>query len=187
MSNKHLCFDCRKKVRFYSKRCKPCSGIFRRGTKKERFFSHVKKTSNCWLWTGCCNKGGYGRFSIPTQTWTLLAHRISWEIFKGEIPKGMDVLHHCDNPPCVRPKHLYLGTDADNVRDRHQRGRDAHLYGEDSSSAKLTFKKAQWIRKHYKFRQAKILAKKFGVERQTILRIVHNKTYLSPPSFSYSK
>ena len=87
----------------------------------ERFFTKVSKTSNCWLWTGYRKHNGYG------QSWAngkkVLAHRLSYEIHTGASPGAARVLHHCDNPPCVNPAHLYLGTMADNMRDCLLRGR----------------------------------------------------------------
>src|SRR4029453_17701848 len=73
----------------------------------------------CWLWTGPIGTKGYGNAGY----WT--AHRRAWVLANGPIPRGLHVLHHCDNPPCVRPDHLWLGTAADNVRDRVSKGRSA--------------------------------------------------------------
>ena len=76
----------------------------------------------CWLWTAHTADFGYGRMHIvggPART-----HRISWELHNGPIPAGMLVLHHCDNPPCVNPAHLFLGTAGDNMRDMVAKGRN---------------------------------------------------------------
>src|SRR5580700_10130404 len=98
--------------------------------------------SGCWLWEGYLTEG-YGRLDLGGQKW--LAHRLSYRIFCGEIPAGMLVLHKCDVPCCVNPAHLYVGTDADNTRDKVLRGRHArgetHDHwdrGEDLPWAKLT-------------------------------------------------
>lgn len=88
----------------------------------ERFEVKVRKTETCWIWTAGC-LGGYGRFRFNGCTQN--AHRVSWELFCGPIPSGMHVLHDCDNPPCVNPAHLFLGTNIDNIADRHRKGRDA--------------------------------------------------------------
>jgi len=105
-------------------------------TQEQRFFAKVDKNgpNGCWIWTGCIS-GGYGRFNYrldlpPTALGaehgrTIIASRASYIIHKGPIPPGMLVLHHCDNPPCVNPDHLYVGTDFDNSRDREVRGRVA--------------------------------------------------------------
>lgn len=76
----------------------------------------------CWEWTGRRMKDGYGRPHI-TKTESVLAHRLSYELHIGPIPDGLCVLHRCDNPPCVRPSHLFLGTRADNAADMIHKGR----------------------------------------------------------------
>jgi len=88
---------------------------------EERFWSRVKKTDRCWLWTGNKNPDGYGMFWLDGKAHG--AHRVSWLFHYGEIPKHLFVLHHCDNPACVRPCHLFLGTAGDNSRDSWAKGR----------------------------------------------------------------
>jgi hypothetical protein len=78
--------------------------------------SHAPELGQCWVWTGQTDPKGYGRWS------KVIASRHSWALANGQIPDGMWVLHHCDNPPCVRPDHLYLGTVVENVRDAVERG-----------------------------------------------------------------
>jgi hypothetical protein len=90
-----------------------------------RFWANVDQSAGpdaCWPWTGT-NTHGYGELSIA-QRRAVRAPRLSWEIAHGRpFPVGMNALHHCDNPPCVNPTHIYPGTQADNVRDMHARGR----------------------------------------------------------------
>jgi hypothetical protein len=89
---------------------------------KERFFQKVcEDGSGCHLWTGARNIWGYGRHKINGKT--CAAHRTAWELVNGSVPVGLLVLHHCDNPRCVNPAHLYVGTQADNMRDMMARGR----------------------------------------------------------------
>jgi HNH endonuclease len=89
---------------------------------RERFWTKVIKSENCWEWQGVKNGDGYGQFKRDGQM--VPAHRIAFELIHGEIPNGLYVLHQCDNPPCVKPSHLYLGTQFDNMRDMFQKGRD---------------------------------------------------------------
>lgn len=94
-----------------------------RGPVEQRFWAKVKRGPDCWLWTGATTRG-YGHIKRgPANAGTAQATHLSWEIHNGPIPDGLMVLHHCDNPPCVNPEHLYLGTHKDNMRDRAVRGR----------------------------------------------------------------
>lgn len=91
---------------------------------QDRFWDKVDKSEDCWIWiAGSYNQGGYGAFGVRGRS--QLAHRVSWVLTYGSIPIGALVLHHCDNPPCVRPDHLFLGTRAMNNRDRQAKGRSA--------------------------------------------------------------
>jgi hypothetical protein len=95
-------------------------------TTEEAFWARVVKTGDgCWQWTGVTNEWGYGRLVPPHN---VLAHRFSWTLHFGAIPEGMLVCHTCDNPSCARPGHLFLGTVADNNRDRDAKGRAAKRY-----------------------------------------------------------
>jgi hypothetical protein len=88
----------------------------------DRFWNKVDKSDDCWLWTASKLKQGYGRFNFNGKL--ILAHRMSWILTNGEIPNEMCALHSCDNPSCVNPSHLRLGTKKDNSQDKIQRGRD---------------------------------------------------------------
>ena len=92
---------------------------------EDRFWSHVDKSSKgCWVWTAG-KSDGYGMFALTTTTpsVTILAHRYSWQIHFGEIPKGLFICHACDNRACVNPKHLWMGTHQANDIDRDRKGR----------------------------------------------------------------
>lgn len=91
---------------------------------KERLLSKVEKTDSCWLWTACKNKKGYGQIVLRKKHW--LAHRLSYTVFKGGIPDGMFVCHSCDNPSCLNPDHLWVGSSLDNQRDSHSKGRTSY-------------------------------------------------------------
>lgn len=102
-----------------------------------RFWRFIEKTDGCWLWTGNHDTAGYGRFWFDANT-RVPAHRVSYEFHYGPIPEGLFVCHHCDNPPCVNPAHLFLGTAQDNVSDMCAKGRNVPLAGSSSGRAKLT-------------------------------------------------
>jgi hypothetical protein len=90
-----------------------------------RFWEKVLKTDGCWVWIAARNPLGYGLASVESRT--IKAYRVSWELSNGPIPKGLCVLHRCDNPPCVNPDHLFLGTIRDNNIDRQRKGRTKNL------------------------------------------------------------
>jgi len=101
-------------------------------TVEYRFWSQVNKTDGCWTWTGTCNRFGYGILGIKGHM--KLTHRLSYEFVYGPIADGLCVCHTCDNPPCVNPAHLFLGTHADNMHDmavkgRRKKPRIGSLYG----------------------------------------------------------
>jgi len=105
----------------------------------KNFWAKVVKTESCWNWAGCKTKFGYGRFNINGRLW--LVHRISWMIRNGKIPIGKGhhgtcVLHRCDNPSCVNPDHLLLGTQLANVRDCLSKKRGNRCNGENHPKRK---------------------------------------------------
>lgn len=92
-------------------------------THKNRFYWEVSlpDSNGCMIWKGIKTPNGYGKFHVNYKA--VGAHRYSYKIHFGEIPEGMLVCHHCDNPPCVAPNHLFLGTSRDNMQDKIKKGR----------------------------------------------------------------
>lgn len=113
----------------------------------DRFLARVRFTNGCWIWigrrTGSCNNYGV----ITFQGNHVLAHRMSWILKNGPIPDGINICHKCDNGLCVRPDHLFPGTQLDNMRDCIAKGRDRKAVGERQGHSKLTEKQVFKIRK----------------------------------------
>lgn len=143
-----------------------CHDLFRIASRQKklvkRFWKYVVMSDGCWGWSGTLDEKGYAR----VRTWVddrwipRLAHRVSWELHRGPIPDGMSVLHTCDNPPCVKPEHLFLGTQLDNVRDCIAKGR--RPVGEQSATAKVT--EAQVIEMRQRFAAGEHNFNMFGRE-----------------------
>lgn len=138
---------------------------------------HSKETvSGCWEWQR--GKTAYGYGAVRYDGRSTSAHRMSWLVCRGEIPAGQCVLHKCDNPPCVRPEHLFLGSTYDNNRDRAAKGRSAPLRGETNGMAKLTADGVRLIRAMftYGFSQDEI-GKLFRVPQGYVSHVVLRKVW----------
>ncbi len=138
----------------------------------DRFWSHVNFDSECWIWTASKYRNGYGQFAIRGESRTP-AHRTAYKIVNGDIPDGLCVLHRCDNPACVRPSHLFLGTHSDNTRDAMKKNR--LRCGEKSPRAVLNNKKVRFIRNAFiKGKTQNELAKQFSVSQTAISKITRS-------------
>lgn len=143
-----------------------------------RFMEKVTKTETCWIWNGCLSSKGYGRITV-SGTKVCFAHRVSYEQFVGPIPDGMSVRHDCDNPRCVNPEHLQIGTHAQNMNDMVVRRRKKR--GADHRSAKLTEQQVLEIRRLYipysRTFGCDGLAKKYGVAYSAIHNVISGRTW----------
>lgn len=136
----------------------------------ERFWLNVEKTEGCWLWKGGMS-GEYGRIMFDRTLY--LAHRLSWELANGR-PPVQQVLHTCDTPPCVRPDHLYEGTQSQNILDAVARGRHPRNRG----GAKLNWEDAMIIRERVASGERRgAIAQEYGVCRDTIEKLVMGQTW----------
>ena len=109
----------------------------------------------------------------------LLAHRVAWWLTHGAVPEGMCVCHHCDNPGCVNPAHLFLGTPTDNIADMVLKDRQYRPKGENNSNAKLTEEDVRAIRREHATTTQRELARKYGVHNATISLIVRRQIWRS--------
>lgn len=163
----------------------------------QRFWERVERggPDECWPWTAARKGTPYayghllflGRFSS--------AHRVAWELTNGPIPEGLHACHHCDNPPCCNPSHLFLGTAKDNARDMVEKGRHrpGRLPGELHPNARLTWERVAEIRRRYAAHphptgrpghgvpdSTGALAAEFGVAQSTVSRIVLGRAWKVP-------
>ncbi len=152
-------------------------------TTAQRFLKRVEKKENgCWDWTASTiGETGYGQFNLNNRP--VIASRMAWILFRGEIPEDdsayrtLHVLHRCDNPKCVNPDHLFLGTHKDNVKDMVAKGRHRfgiHL-GKKNKNAKLDEAKVRYIRASCK--SCNELARDLEVAAPTIWSVLHGKTW----------
>ncbi len=157
-------------------------------TGNARFDKHIKldPQTGCWEWIGARKKDGYGRASVKGRH--VYAHRRSWELMRGPIPAGLMICHHCDNPPCVNPSHLFLGTHLDNMRDAAVKGRLVYPNelgqrgvgcGESHPRHRLTQSQVDQILSSIKGIRGEqlALAKRYGVSPKTINHICRGRRW----------
>jgi hypothetical protein len=165
---------------FNARDCKPTEND------KNRFWSKVIKTDNCWFWVGGLTSAGYGSFKMQHQT--FVTSRVAWVISHNiDIPQGLLVCHKCDNPVCVNPSHLFLGTNIDNYLDSYTKGRAkgrgcARLSDADVIAIRETYKE-------YGYKNGygigmKHLARIFGTTYSTIQRVIYKKHYNHTANFT---
>ncbi len=127
------------------------------------FWDKVDQSGDCWIWTGYVGHDGYGQHGRSGK-----AHRLAWELTVGPIPDGLNVLHRCDTPVCVRPEHLFLGTSADNSIDMVRKGRQW--------KQKITYEMAEMIRETHRLGVSqREIARSLEMHHQTIWRVIHRK------------
>src|SRR4030065_1284771 len=153
---------------------------------KERFWEkvYIGYKDECWEWLANKNGQGYGVLWCNKKKGNVPAHRASWEMFFGEIPNDLLVLHRCDNPPCVNPSHLFLGTHKDNAQDMINKGRKRYLIGREHPQSgqkhwgnKLRPNEVREIRRLYKTDKISMhfLAKMFKVGYSTVNYIINKR------------
>lgn len=136
---------------------------------------YVPNESGCWIWKGKLDKDGYGVFNLNRSPHG--AHRISWTLFRGEIPLRISVLHVCDVRRCCNPDHLFLGTHQDNMTDMVKKGRTNSPRGEKCGGSKLSEMQVREIRKKSSTRSGQSLSIEFSVSQSAISRIINGKRW----------
>lgn len=142
---------------------------------KSRLDESYQVNNECWEWKGYIGKSGYG--STTYRSKSILAHRLSWMIYKGDLPKDLDVCHTCDNRKCINPSHLFLGTAHDNILDCFLKKRKSHM-GEKHPRAKMTENNVVNIfdlrRKGWTHQE---IADKFNIKQGTVSNILHRRLW----------
>lgn len=147
------------------------SGPTKKPSVTERFYANVLKTETCWLWLGAPDPHGYGWFRFRGRG--EHTQRVSWMLSGKTIPVGMLVLHTCDNPQCVRPSHLFIGTQQDNLADMKEKGRQAK--GTMFPQSKLTPRLVKRIRADSRTQDA--IANEIGCSRSVVSRVKNGKAW----------
>lgn len=171
--SRRVCPDCGGPKDFYLGQCGECAKLDWR----EKFFAYFDIQEGYWSWRGALAEG-YGVFW--DQNKNIKAHRLSWEIFRGPIPKGKWVLHNCpvrDAPACVNPDHLWLGTVIENAADAAKKGYYVKLIGESNPMAKINVLAVKAIRKLSGTFSSSKIAEKFGISQTQVNRIINKQRW----------
>jgi len=152
---------------------------------EERFWEKVQRSDGCWLWAGAHNQWGYGRIVDVLGARKLVsAHRVSWEIHRGKIPVGLHVLHRCDNPPCVNPDHLFIGTARDNKADEVRKKR--HNFGSRNGMAVLTDTLVSELRRRCAAGEQQLkLAREYGLSPSGLNAVILGRSWRHLPILSH--
>lgn len=147
----------------------------------ERFFKKISNENHplgCWIWDGGKGTNQYGNFHSDKTKKNMRAHRYSWELHFGEIPKGFFICHSCDTKLCVNPDHLFVGSPLDNMQDMINKNRQVTVKGSQNGQAKLTEADVEVIKEKLKLGYlGKDLAIEYGVDMTVISKIKLNKTW----------
>lgn len=145
---------------------------------KNKLLNNIILNKDCWEWKGTKNKKGYGQ--VKYNGGRFYVHRLSYLIFIGDFYENKCVCHSCDNPSCINPKHLWLGTPKENTQDMIKKGRRFDNSKDNHPLSKLTIKDVISIKKEYSIgdKTQKEIAKDFGVVHQTISAILNNKRWI---------
>lgn len=155
---------------------------------QRRFWQKVDLTGDCWIWTGVTNRQGYGQFWDPQRRTMGLAHRFAYETYVGDLrhhrhqagPVGQVVCHRCDNPSCVRPAHLFVGTQRDNVRDAVAKGRLNDRAGSRNPRARLTPEDVAAIRAYAtgRYGERSEIARRWGISTGYVSKILQGSAWM---------
>lgn len=147
--------------------------VCRDDTLLRRLTAKTTKTETCWFWTGAKDRHGYGE--IGYSRGMQQTHRVAYGLFVGPIPKGLHILHRCDNPSCINPAHLFAGTAVDNMRDMRVKGRSPNFAGALNGSAKLGDSSVRVIRSSPL--STRSLSEMFGMSLRAIQNVRSHKTW----------
>ena len=149
-------------------------------TSIDKFFLWVNYSASngCWEWTGSKDGGGYGMAFVDGVM--VKSHRYSWEYYFGSIPSGLWVLHKCDNPACINPEHLFLGTNGDNMKDKVKKERQSRLFGDKNGRCVMTKDLVIELRQLYasgKFSYRDLVGR-FNISQTQVARIIKKESWL---------